>query len=96
MAYEGEIFYAGCGKTTVRPIDANTTYPPTATSGQPGGFNITMDLGEKGIVQAELHDGLLTFVAGTEYTRWIGDIHGTVAGEALSGIAHYEFMNNNF
>lgn len=75
----------------MRPTGSDSLYPPTQTSGNPEGFNITLELGYGG--SGFLNVTGARIVAGGDglYTRWIGSIAGEINGEVLTdGVALYE------
>ena len=90
IARDGEIIRSQCHDTQVRPTGANSTYPPTLSSGDPTGFHIAVDLGDDGILEVEVSNQYTT-VLSPAYMRWTGQIRGTFQGsEALTGVALYE------
>lgn len=94
VSRDGKIVSAQCGNLIVRPTGENSTYPPTATSGLPSGYSMTIDLEEEGILVAEAENESTIFEIGG-YTRWRGSFSGTLNGKRLpKGFALYEEANN--
>jgi hypothetical protein len=54
VTLNGEILFSGCAGVVARPIGANSTYPPTQSSGNPGGFHVEFDLGAEGILAVDI------------------------------------------
>jgi hypothetical protein len=78
-ARDGHIVAANCNGIKVRPIGANSTYPPTQSSGNPEGFNINLDLGGK-VLTANVTNQLVVVPGLTFYARWTGTIVGGING----------------
>jgi hypothetical protein len=79
-----------CSGIQVRPIGANSTYPPTLSSGDPAGFSIVVDLGHDGTLEVEVSDQT-TLISSPSYSRWTGQLKGRIRGsEVLTGVALYE------
>lgn len=80
-------------KCTVIPA-RNDTYPPTATSGWPSGYRITIDLCREGVLFAEAVNEVMVADYGT-YVKYKGSFTGTLNGVVLpDGVALYEEVNN--
>jgi hypothetical protein len=79
-----------CSGIQVRPTGANSTYPPTLSSGDPAGFSIVVDLGDDGTMEVRVSDQT-TLVSLPSYKRWTGQLKGGIQGsEVLTGVALYE------
>jgi len=64
----------------------NDEYPPVASSGFPGGFNITLHLGNESTLTARVHIKTILQQSTTLYSRWAGSMEGSVdGGEVISG-----------
>ena len=65
-------------------------WPPTGI--EPAGYTITFNMGREGILQATATTELIVAgEANLPYTRWIGNITGTVGESSrLSGVAVFE------
>ncbi|KAI9719987.1 MAG: hypothetical protein M1812_003112 [Candelaria pacifica] len=89
----GKVLNTSCEaqSITVRPFGGNSTYPSTQSSGLPQGFEIVMDIGNEGILKANVTARFVTLAAASLYTRWIGNLEGSVnGGQLLKGLAQYE------
>jgi hypothetical protein len=86
----GKIIGSQCSGITVRPSGANSTYPPTLTSGDAEGFHIAIDLGTAGTLTVDV-SRQVTLVNTTAYKRWTGSLRGGIEGsETWWGAALYE------
>ncbi|KAL2810823.1 hypothetical protein BJX63DRAFT_400993 [Aspergillus granulosus] len=89
VAKDGEILTAQCGGIRVRPYGDNSTYPPTTTSGNPTGFDITISIPDGELeLKAEY-----TYVVSSHRVnhRYTGSLTGTLNGAALpDGVALWE------
>jgi len=79
-AKDGRIVAAQCSGIKVRPIGANSTYPPTQSSGNPGGFHIDLELGDEGVLGVNVTNSLLTYRIDELYARWVGSVIGGIDG----------------
>lgn len=88
----GEVLEASCTSQAVvaRPWGANSTYPPTVTTGPMEGLGIEFDLGDGRTLVANVTTGtILIETAG--YIRTIGTVEGGFEGEAsYTGRALFE------
>ncbi|KAF8915226.1 hypothetical protein CPB85DRAFT_1294961 [Mucidula mucida] len=78
-----------CTTDLVKVRLSNSAWPPNGT--QPDAYLVEIDLGDDGVLEAVAHTELV--VAGLPdfpYTRWIGNITGTLGSETLSGVAVFE------
>ncbi|KIM92701.1 hypothetical protein OIDMADRAFT_139186 [Oidiodendron maius Zn] len=90
IACDRKIIYSQCSGLQVRPTGANSTYPPTLSSGNPTGFYIAADLGNEGILEVEVSNEYTTVLT-APYKRWTGQLKGGFQGsEVLTGVALYE------
>ena len=81
------------GSIKVRPSGVNNTYPPTISTGNPGGFTIEIDLGREGSLHVDVTATAVASPALNLYTEWIGTVNGSVnGGEQLSGVALFEMF----
>jgi hypothetical protein len=79
-----------CSGIQVRPNGANSTYPPTRSSGNPAGFSIVVDLGDDGTLEVDVSNQT-TLLSSPLYKRWTGQLKGRIRGsEVLTGVALYE------
>ena len=71
----------------MRPIGANDEYPPTALTGNPGGFSIDVNLEDGSKIEFQVStDTIVAGAAGIVYTRWTGVLNATTdCGEVLVG-----------
>ncbi|KAL4969650.1 uncharacterized protein BDV14DRAFT_195911 [Aspergillus stella-maris] len=81
VARGGEIITAHCGGIRVRPYGANSTYPPTTSTGAPTGFNLDISIPE-GQLQLQA-DTTYVIVDVDVYQRVTGTFTGTLDGERL-------------
>jgi hypothetical protein len=90
IARDGRIIGSQCHDIQVRPAGANSTYPPTLSSGDPAGFHIVVDLAHEGILKVDVSNKYTTVLSST-YKRWTGQIKGGLQGsKVLTGVALYE------
>ncbi|OBT38732.1 hypothetical protein VE00_11002 [Pseudogymnoascus sp. WSF 3629] len=90
IARDGEIMNSQCSGIQVRPNGANSTYPPTRSSGNPAGFSIVVDLGDDGTLEVDVSNQT-TLLSSPLYKRWTGQLKGRIRGsEVLTGVALYE------
>jgi hypothetical protein len=89
VAKDGEIVVAQCGGIQVRPYGANSTYPPTISTGIPTGYNIQIAIPEG---QLEIQAERLYITVDTElYRRFTGTFKGTLNGKPLpDGVSLWE------
>ncbi|KAL4785635.1 hypothetical protein BJX76DRAFT_323742 [Aspergillus varians] len=89
VSKDGEIIAAHCGGLRVRPYGANSTYPPTTSTGAPTGFDLEIAVPEG---QLELRAEYVYVTVDFEvYRRFTGRIGGTLNGEDLpTGVALWE------
>ncbi|KAL4800402.1 hypothetical protein BDV19DRAFT_375702 [Aspergillus venezuelensis] len=80
VARGSEIITAHCGGIRVRPYGANSTYPPTTSTGNPTGFS--MDISIPGHLQLQAETVYVT-VDVDVYRRMTGTFTGTPNGEGL-------------
>jgi len=65
----------------VRPTGHNDDFPPTKTSGLPGGYHIEFELGEgRGVLEIDLTDLLVIAKLHGKYGRFSGKACGRVVG----------------
>jgi hypothetical protein len=89
----GKIIGAQCSGITVRPSGANSTYPPTMTSGEPEVLHIAIDLGSAGTLDVDVSRQVTVMDAGF-YQRWTGSLKGGIHGsETWEGTALYEQLS---
>lgn len=87
LAKDGKILSATCtpGSVQVRPVGANSTYPPTAQSGAPGGFNVKVDVPGAGLFNiVATNDQVVGAVGGVIY-RFATKLQGTLQGKSFTG-----------
>ncbi|KUI73197.1 Hydroxyneurosporene dehydrogenase [Cytospora mali] len=92
VAQDGKVLEASCvsGAVVVRPWGANSTYPPTLTTGPMQGLELEFDLGHGKTLAANVTTGGI-LVQTTGYLRTIGTIEGGIkGGESYSGRALFE------
>ncbi|KAL6823680.1 hypothetical protein V8C40DRAFT_248574 [Trichoderma camerunense] len=71
VARDGKILNAACEGIKVRPFGANSTYPPTTTTGSPSGFNIELLVGHENTqAKATVTHEFLNVPGAIQ--RWIG------------------------
>ncbi|KAE9365283.1 hypothetical protein N431DRAFT_387394 [Stipitochalara longipes BDJ] len=90
-----KIIVSNCdaGSIKVRPSGVNSTYPPTVSTGNPGGFTIKIDLGTEGTMNVDVTATAVTLQGANLYTEWIGSINGSVnGGVQLTGVALFEMF----
>ncbi|KAH8892782.1 hypothetical protein GQ53DRAFT_745831 [Thozetella sp. PMI_491] len=82
VARDGEIVHADCevDVVKVRPFGDNSAYPPEALSGDASGFTIEYNLGEKGMLRANVTAEAVQLGA-IVYWRDIGAISGGFVGQ---------------
>lgn len=88
----GVVLEASCTSQAVvaRPWGANSTYPPTLTTGPMQGMKLDFDLGDGRVLVANVTTGTL-LVETTGYIRMIGTVEGGLEGEDLcTGRALFE------
>lgn len=91
VARGGKILRSQCGGIQGRPTGANSTYPPTLSSGDPAGFHIVIDLGNEGSLEIEVSNQTPTLISSPSYKRWTGKLRGGFQGsKAMTGVALYE------
>jgi hypothetical protein len=91
VTLNGEILFSGCAGVVARPIGANSTYPPTQSSGNPGGFHVEFDLGAEGILAVDITPNFILVQALEVFTRWVGSVAGGIVGqETYEGAALLE------
>jgi hypothetical protein len=94
LACDGEIVAVGTSGLTARPSGANSTYPPTNTTGTPGGFHIEYDT-KDGVFVADVAGQIAWNLAlpGGAYTRWAGVITGGFVGQKkYTGSSVWEWL----
>ncbi|TVY82420.1 Tyrosinase family protein asqI [Lachnellula suecica] len=92
-ALDGVIVASSCDPSSlvVRPTGPNDQYPPSVLTGDPGGFNITMDLGDAGTLSIDVTIVTTIADAGEAYKRWTGSMRGrNCCGEEMEGVALLE------
>ncbi|KJZ80054.1 hypothetical protein HIM_00768 [Hirsutella minnesotensis 3608] len=91
VSRHGEIIASQCSGIQVRPRGANSTYPPTLSSGEPEGFTLSIDLGAAGALEIEL-SRQTTLTLTPNYKRWIGQLKGGFRNSStvMTGTAVYE------
>jgi len=88
FAEDGKILVAKCGGIKVRPIGANSTYPPVITTGPPSGFHIELDT-PKGLFTFNVtNDAIVLSAEGdngepSPYYRWVGNVQGGFKGKTV-------------
>ncbi|KAJ7660277.1 hypothetical protein DFH06DRAFT_1194162 [Mycena polygramma] len=78
-AKDGRIITASCESRSirVRPTGQNSGFPPVASTGNPSGYNVTVDLAEVGTLEVAV--SVMDNVVDTSvYTRAVGSISGAV------------------
>ncbi|KAF2099636.1 hypothetical protein NA57DRAFT_55587 [Rhizodiscina lignyota] len=80
VAANGAIIVAEKGSNTVVPFGANDEFPPHAGDGDPTGFNITVDLGKEGILEATVTAEVVLAEVEGLFTRWISKAEGGIKG----------------
>ncbi|KAL5342498.1 hypothetical protein BJX70DRAFT_355952 [Aspergillus crustosus] len=78
-----EILLAQCAGITVRPYGANSTYPPTTSTGSPTGFTLEIEIPE-GKLQLTAETVYVT-VDFEVYRRFTGRLGGRLNGVELGG-----------
>ncbi|ROV95955.1 hypothetical protein VMCG_07980 [Cytospora schulzeri] len=92
VAEDGEVLGASCASQAVvaRPWGANSTYPPTVTTGPMEGLEIKFDLGDGRTLVANVTTGTVLIEA-AGYIRTIGTVEGGIeGGESYTGRALFE------
>jgi hypothetical protein len=93
LARDGRIIGVGSG-LTARPTGANSTYPPTSTTGNPGGFHIVYNT-KDGVFVADVA-GQVAWAPPLPlggYTRWAGQITGGFVGQrTYTGSSVWEWV----
>ncbi|ROV86957.1 hypothetical protein VSDG_10116 [Cytospora chrysosperma] len=92
VAENGVVLEASCTSQAVvaRPWGANSTYPPTVTTGPMQGLEINFDLGDGKTLVANVTTGTI-LIETTGYIRTIGTVEGGFEGEDLyTGRALFE------
>ena len=91
VAINGELLTASCGGITVRPTGGNSTWPPIADGGEPGGFHISTNVTGFGLLEVDVtHKTPITSEPPALY-RWIGTVSGGFGNDTTwSGPALYE------
>ncbi|KXH52980.1 hypothetical protein CNYM01_07369 [Colletotrichum nymphaeae SA-01] len=90
---DGEIITASCkeGAVKVRPVDG--PYPPVGDGKFPSAFNIVMDLGKEGILNATVTREV-TVMDVPIYKRWTGPAKGSInGGPEMTGVGLWEDVN---
>ncbi|KAL2876525.1 hypothetical protein SGCOL_008334 [Colletotrichum sp. CLE4] len=90
---DGKIITASCkeGAVKVRPVDG--PYPPVGDGNFPSAFNIVMDLGKEGILNATVTREL-TVLEVPIYERWTGPAVGSInGGPEMTGVGLWEEVN---
>jgi len=88
---DGKILLSGCNDVIARPMGINSTYPPTQSSGNPGGFHVEFDLGPEGILAVDIKPNFIVIQALEVFTRWVGSVTGGIVGqETYTGAALFE------
>ena len=91
VAKDGEIISVNCSGVKVRPIGANSTYPPAMGTGPPSGFHIEIDMGTNGIMEIDADSSHLVVSVKGVYFRWTGTLKGGIKGQpSLTGTAMWE------
>lgn len=86
----GQVVSSTCSGIKVRPIGANSQYPPSPTLGTPGGFNIELSL-DGGDVLSFYTTSSTVVLDAVVYDRWISKLVGGINGATdLTGSALYE------
>ncbi|KUI56178.1 hypothetical protein VP1G_03512 [Cytospora mali] len=92
VAQDGKVLEASCVSeaVVVRPWGANSTYPPTLTTGPMQGLELEFNLGDGKTLAANVTTGDI-LVQITGYLRTIGTIEGGIKGEkSYTGRALFE------
>ena len=90
VSQNGQILSTACSSVRVRPVAPNAAYPPTTSTGIPGGFTFSLPVPGQGTLEMLAVDGQVVLDAPGVSTRWIGKINGTLGGQNLDGISLYE------
>lgn len=89
---DGSVIEASCASQAVvaRPWGANSTYPPTLTTGPMQGLEVEFDLGNGTTLVANVTTGT-TLIDNTGYYRALGTVEGGIqGGESYTGRALFE------
>jgi hypothetical protein len=90
VSRDGRVVGAQCSGIQVRPVGANSTYPPTMTAGNPANFYITIDVGGSKRLEFNVSRECTT-VEIQPYRRWTGKLQGGFQeSETWEGVALYE------
>jgi hypothetical protein len=93
-AKNGKVITESCqpGSVKVRPSGVNDEYPPTASSGNPGGFTVNMHLGVGETLNVNVTAVQVVLDGAPLYARWVGTMVGSVNGGAAitDGVALFE------
>ncbi|KXH68834.1 hypothetical protein CSAL01_00102 [Colletotrichum salicis] len=90
---DGKIITASCkeGAVKVRPVDG--PYPPVGDGKFPSAFNIVMDLGKEGILNATVTREVAVMEVPI-YERWPGPAIGSInGGPEMTGVGLWEEVN---
>lgn len=79
----------------MRPYGENSTYPPLASTGNPSGFDINIELPDGNHLDFKAAADRMIAGGAPEsmYARFTGTLEGTVDGEALTGDALFEHFH---
>lgn len=93
VAANGSILASSClaNAVVVRPWGTNSAFPPTVLTGVPQGLEVVFDLGEVGILSANVTTGALAITPQGGYARTLGHLVGGVeGGEVYEGRTLFE------
>lgn len=93
VAVNGTVLASSClaNAVVVRPWGKNGDFPPTVLTGVPQGLEVVFDLGEQGILSANVTTGVLATTPQFGYARTLGHLVGGVeGGEVYEGRTLFE------
>lgn len=93
VSVDEEILVSSCrpGSIVVRPWGNHSEYPPTAATGNPDGFLLTIQV-PCGVLAVNVTTNLIIGEAGPVYARYTGSMTGSLNGgkNMTGGLALYE------
>ena len=87
----GDVIASTCSGIEVRPTGNNSHYPPVASTGNPDGFHIDLNLSNGKLLSVDVTT-MLVVVDQPLYARYTGTLRGGVEGDVTTytGVALYE------
>jgi hypothetical protein len=92
VSKDDKIIASSCTATALKVQPVGSPYPPSINSSDPSGYTINMDLGDEGVLSANLNTTTIILDGGMTYKRWAGILSGSMNGGEVreGGVSLYE------